>query len=111
MAATGVTNDEYLRFLKNGGTLVFEVDATDIDASENFTLNPEIASRLDTGFELRPSPIIDSPEERAELLTLGEPWVRVIVFTYASGGSIIYRKLPNGRFEATVTIPLFSDKV
>jgi hypothetical protein len=36
MAITGVSEQEYKDFLKNGGEIVFEIDAAEIDANGSF---------------------------------------------------------------------------
>jgi hypothetical protein len=106
MAIQGVTEDQYTQFLKNGGKLIFQIDAGDIDPTGGFARSPIIAPNLSTGFELVPSPIIEDPNHRGQLLFFGGSWERVIAYTYLHGGKIIYKKLPDGRFEAAVSMPV-----
>jgi hypothetical protein len=93
MAITGVTEEEYKNYLSHGGTLVFEIEATDIDSTGGFESSPLIKPHLSTGFELKPSPIMDEPENSAALFLYGGSWTRVVTHTYKNGGSIIYKKL------------------
>lgn len=105
MAITGVTEEEYKNYLAHGGTLVFEIEAKDIDSSGEFENAPLIKPHLNKGFELKPSKIIEEPETSAALFLYGGSWTRVVTHTYKNGGSIVYKKLPNGRYEATVKAP------
>ncbi len=104
MAITGVTEEAYKRFLSNGGSLIFEIEGTDIDSTGGFEKSPLIKPYLHSGFELKPSPILEEPENTAVLFLYGDSWTRVIAYTYKNGGSIIYKKLENGRYEAKVTV-------
>jgi hypothetical protein len=105
MAVTGVSEHEYRNFLENGGDLTFEIDAKDIDASGDFEKSPLIEPFLITGFQLQPTPLVNDPKERATLFFYGGSWTKVVVHTYANKGSIIYRKLSSGRYEAKVSVP------
>lgn len=105
MAISGVSETDYRRFLAHGGTLIFEVDAEDIDSSRGFESSPLIQPYLESGFELKPSPIINEPREKAMLFLYGGSWTRVITRTYLDGGTITYKKLPSGRYEANVVVP------
>lgn len=105
MAITGVDEAAYKQFLSHGGSLTFEIDATDIDSTGGFESSPLIQPFLNSGFELRPSPVIEEPKERAMLLLYGGSWTRVVTHTYLNGGSITYKKLANGRYEAKVSTP------
>ncbi len=105
MAITGVSEAEYKHFLSHGGDLTFEIEATDIDSTGGFESSPLIKPFLASGFELRPSPIIEEPQDQALLLFYGGSWTRVVTHTYLNGGSIIYKKLSNGRYEAKVSLP------
>lgn len=40
MAITGVSEQQYRDYLKHGGNLTFEIDATDIDTRGNFEKSP-----------------------------------------------------------------------
>lgn len=85
--------------------MTFEIDAADIDSTGGFESSTLIKPFLYSGFELKPSPIIEEPQERALLILYGGSWTRVIIHTYLNSGSIIYKKLPNGRYEAKVAVP------
>ena len=106
MAITGVTEQQYRDYLKHGGNFTFEIDATDIDASGCFENSPLIAPLLSSGFELKPSSIIEEAKDMAQLLLHGDPWMRIVTRTYLQGGSVIYRKIATGRYEAKVSAPL-----
>ncbi|URL57016.1 hypothetical protein IM816_10100 [Luteibacter flocculans] len=106
MAITGVTEDQYKLFVSSGGSLTFYLDAKDIDSGGGFESSPLISPYLSSGFELVPTPIIHNPSERGTLLLYGGSWERVIAHTYLNKGKIIYKKLPDGRYEAKVTVPL-----
>ena len=106
MAITGVDEADYRLFLYHGGSLTFEIDAADIDSSGGFESSPLIQPFLYSGFELRRSRIIEQPRERATIILYGGSWTLVVTHTYLNGGSIIYKKLANGRYEAKVSTPL-----
>lgn len=105
MSITGVSHAEYEKFLSSGGELTFEMDASDISSSRDFENLPLIKPFLESGFELAPSPMISAPAERARLFLYGGSWTLVIVHVYQSGGKIIYKKLPSGKYEAKVSVP------
>jgi len=104
MAITGITRDEYRQFVEKGGTVSVEIDAEDISKNRSFEQSPLIKPYLMTGFELRPSTVIHDPKVAAEIYLYGDDWTKVITTVYRNGGSIIYKKLPNGRFQATMTM-------
>lgn len=105
MSITGVTEQHYRDFLSEGGSLTFEIDAIDIDSSGQFEKSPLIAPFLSSGFELKPTPIIENPKDSCRLLLYGDSWTRVITYAYKKGGSVIYKKLLSGRYEAKVSVP------
>lgn len=109
MAVAGITKSQYENFLENGGQLVFTIDSKDISSTSEFENFPLIKPFLSTGFELKPTTIIEVPEFAAEIYVHGDDWARVITVVYRNGGSIVYRKLSNGKYEATATMP--SDNV
>ena len=105
MAVTGPTHQQYELFREKGGTIIFNIDASDISSDntfENFTqTNPD----LYTGFELIPSSIIDNPKEVVQIYMYGNTWTQIVTFVYRNGGEIIYKKIPSGNFQAKCTIP------
>jgi len=105
MAVTGVTNEQYKEFLKNGGTLVFTIDSEDISSNTEFENYPLIKPFLNIGFEIKPTPMIEIPDFAAQIYVHGDDWSRVITFVYRNDGSIVYKKNSNGQYEATATIP------
>jgi hypothetical protein len=78
MAITGVTEQQYREFLFKGGDLTFEIDSTEIYSSGQFEKSPLIEPFIFSGFELRPSPIIDYPKEAAQILLHGDSWTSVV---------------------------------
>ncbi|EPG6560114.1 hypothetical protein PQM29_001170 [Morganella morganii] len=81
-------------FFKNGGVLIYEVKANEVDESNpNFYKLPEIQSKLSTGFELSPPDIIHYPKEAALISAYGDDWTRFITRVYRAGGRIIYRQI------------------
>ena len=104
MAVTGVSEEEYTNYLEHGGTLVFEIDSTNIDPSGEFEESPLIKPYLTSGFELKPTEEVDD-ESGMQLLLYGGSWTKVVTYTYRRGGNIIYRKLSNGKYEAKVSAP------
>lgn len=105
MAVTGASPSEYKEYLSQGGLLTFQIDELDIDPSGSFKLSPLIAPHLKTGFELRPTSMIDDDLSAMPLLLHGDNWTKIVVFTYRRGGSIIYRQLNDGRYEAKTFAP------
>lgn len=96
---------EYENFKKNGGSITFEIDPEDITSTRDFETNPSIQPKLTTGFELAPTTLINSPELQAEIQVHGSQWDYILCRVYLSGGKVIYRKNPNGKYEATCNIP------
>ena len=105
MEINGVTEIEYQNYLENGGSLTFEIDESDIDSTRGFEKSPLIKPYLHSRFELKPSPLVEGSKEEAQIFLYGDSWTRVITFTYKCGGSIVYRKLSSGRYEAKAVIP------
>lgn len=105
MAIKGVTQDQWTHFIQEGGELIAEIDRDDIAKDPQFWKNPEIINNLTTGFEIRPSTIVYESELGNMIEILGEPWARILAGVYRRGGTIIYRQLPNGKYEAKMTIP------
>ena len=106
MPITGVTEEEYRHYVCHGGNLCFEIEASDIDPSGEFEELRLTKPYLNSGFELKPSPIVEVPANSAALFLYGGSWDRVIAHTYKNGGKIVYTKLPNGRYEAKVEAPV-----
>ncbi len=81
------------------------MDAEDIDAGRAFESLPLIEPYLESGFELEPSSITSESQGASLLLVHGDPWTRVVTYTYRRDGKIVYRKLTNGQYEAKVSAP------
>ena len=85
---------------ENGGSYVISVDEADIPMDDE--AKAYHGPNLETGFEMRPSTIIHSPKEAAEILARADGWTTVQVRTYQNGGVIIYRRLSPGQYESTI---------
>lgn len=95
---------EWESFKKNGGSIVFEIDADDVSSNAEFEKYPEIQSKLATGFELPPTTLIHSPELQALIGVHGSQWDYILCRVYIAGGKVIYRKLLSGKYEATCNV-------
>ena len=95
---------EWEAFKENGGTISFEIDAEDISHNRDFERLPSLAPKLETGFELPPTSLIDSPELKAEISVYGSEWDSILCRIYLSGGRVIYKQQQNGKYEATCTV-------
>jgi hypothetical protein len=95
---------EFEEFQKNGGTIIFEIDAEDISESKDFETSPDIQPKLGSGFELPPSTIIHSAEAQAQVLVYGSPWTIMMTDVYRRGGRIIYKQKTSGKYEATCSV-------
>ncbi len=104
MAITGVTKEKYQRFLEKGGSLSFQIYSSDIDSTGGFE-DSLLKSQIESGFELKPTSLREGSVEEVQLLIYGEPWTQFVAHVYKHGGKIIYRKLPNGRYEAQADVP------
>ncbi len=87
----------------NGGSYTMTVDEADIPMDDD--AKRYHAKNLETGFEMRPSTIIHSPKEGAEILARADGWTTVQIRTYQHGGIIVYRRLPSGQYEAVIKQP------
>lgn len=95
---------EFEDFQKNGGTIIFEIDAEDISDSKDFEISPEIQAKLGSGFELPPTTMIHTAELQAQVLLYGSPWTVMMTDVYRRGGRIIYRQKATGKYEATCSV-------
>jgi hypothetical protein len=103
----GVSDDQYKDFLRHPRNMTFTVAATDIvEAGKPELLELFKPAKLKSGFELEPPLTIDEDPKAAETLRPGEnPWDQIIMKTYLLEGTITYRELESGQFEAAVFIP------
>jgi len=95
---------EWENFKKNGGSITFEIDPEDISSTKDFETNPSIQPRITTGFELPPTSLIDMPELQALIQVYGSRWDYIVCMVYLSGGKVVYKKKPNGKYEAICNI-------
>ena len=92
-------------FLANGGTIEFEIDANEVDESNpNFHQLPTIKPNLLTGFELKPTAVIDDASSAAQIIAYGEDWTRFIYRVYSKGGKIIYTQINQNLYRAVCTL-------
>jgi hypothetical protein len=99
----GLNAQPYYYFLENGGEHKVILNKTDI-CKENFEEHEGIKENIEIGFELPPSPVLAaSPGDRAMVYHYGKDWDRAVIFVYGQGGKIIYRKIDEDKFEATLT--------
>ncbi|KNC89421.1 hypothetical protein [Trabulsiella odontotermitis] len=92
-------------FLANGGTLVYEVDANEVDeGNPNFHQLPMIQPFLSSGFELKPTTVINDVSAAAQILAYGEDWTRFVYRVYSKGGKIIYTQINQNLYQAVCTL-------
>ncbi len=96
---------EWENFKKNGGSIAFEIDSEDITGTQEFEEFPSIKPNLTTGFELPPTSLINTPELQALIQVHGSEWDYILCRIYLAGGKVVYKKLPNGKYVATCTVP------
>ncbi|HGM6756488.1 TPA: hypothetical protein ACKQB7_002216 [Serratia marcescens] len=94
LITTGITERDYYA---DGGVLEYELSALEVgDGSTAFENFKNIKPYLNVGFELPPTTVVDSPTELAQILALADGWTRLIAFTYAQGGKVMYQQVaPN----------------
>ncbi len=98
-------NAEWNAFKSSGGTIVFEIDGTDINRDLAFEREPYLKDRLSTGFEIPPTPLIETPALQALIQVHGSEWDFILCRIYLAGGNVVYRQLEGGKYEATCTVP------
>jgi hypothetical protein len=93
-------NREWELFKTNGGTITFEIDPGDICFNQDFEASPLIQPSLETGFELPPTSLIETPQFVALISLNPNVWDSILCRIYLHGGKVIYRKKENGKYEA-----------
>ncbi|WP_221167007.1 hypothetical protein [Rhizobium lentis] len=88
--------------LDKGGSYTMLLDADDMKMSDDVV--EALGETLHTGFEMKPTSIIYSDATASEILRLADGWTAVPVRVYRAGGKILYKKLSDGRFEASIVI-------
>jgi hypothetical protein len=96
---------EWENFKQHGGSITFMIDREDISSTNDFENFPEIQPHLETGFEIPPTCLIQTPELQALIATHGSTWDYILCRIYLSDGKVTYRKLENGRYEAICEVP------
>ncbi|EBW7768618.1 TPA: hypothetical protein ACF7HH_003332 [Salmonella enterica] len=98
LLTTGLTVPEYY---KHGGVLDFELDALEVGGnSTDFENYPSLVNILSKGFELPATSMVSDPKFLAPILVYGDFWTKLHAYTYAMGGSVVYKRLPSGRYHA-----------
>ncbi|HBT3148834.1 TPA: hypothetical protein MBF30_004032 [Klebsiella aerogenes] len=98
LLTTGLTVQGYY---KNGGVLEFELDAWEVGGnSTEFETFHSLKNKLHIGFELPPTVIIHDPAILGQIMALSDSWTKLHAYTYAQGGSIVFKQLPSGRYHA-----------
>lgn len=100
------TLEQFNAVLSKGGSVRFEIEATDINGDRSFEKVDAIKPHLDSGFSLRPdvSTLVE-PHAAAELLLYGGEWLSVETRVYLRDGSITYRRLSPDIYEAVCVVP------
>lgn len=80
------------------------IPRTDISSNNEFESYDDVAPNLYTGFRMDPTSAIQNPREAALILVHGDGWSQVISAVYRRGGTITYKKLSRGDFEAFIDI-------
>lgn len=96
---------EWDEFKKNGGSITFEIDATDISHDAAFENMSSLQDTLESGFEIPPTPLIETAELQALIQVHGSEWNYIFCSIYLAGGKVVFRKKANGKYEAECTVP------
>ena len=96
---------EWCTFKANGGSITFEIDGTDISHDAAFENMPSLQPKLTTGFEIPPTPLIETADLQALIQVHGSEWDYILCRIYLAGGKVVYRQLSNGKYEAVCTVP------
>jgi len=106
MSISGITENEYALFLENGGIVRIILDKSDINCESDFENSEEIIPYLYSGFEIPPSTdVVNDPANRSIVYLYAAPWDRTVIYVYAYGGKIVYKKINNDKYEAEVILP------
>lgn len=101
---TAEKSAEWNAFKVKGGSIMFEIDRTDISHDAAFETLASLQSKLRTGFEIPPTSLIETPELQALIQLHGSEWDRILCRIYLAGGKVVYRQLENGKYEAVCTV-------
>jgi hypothetical protein len=98
--------EQFNAALSHGGTVRFEIEATDIAGDRGFEEAPAIKPLLDSGFTLRPDiSSLTEPSVALELYAFGGEWLAVETGVYLKDESITYRRLSPDIYEAVCVVP------
>lgn len=98
-----VTDVDAIRnVIDNGGTYVMTIDADDMEMSDDVV--KALGDTIKTGFEMPPTSVIYDDASATEILARADGFTVVPVRVYRAGGKVIYKQLPNGSFETTITV-------
>ena len=98
--------EKYENLLKNGGELTFVVTAGELKFTADIETCPSIEPLLYSGFEIKPSIIIEENSAAGQIYAHGDDWTRAITYIYRSNGTIIYKKQVDGMYEVTMRLPV-----
>lgn len=105
MTGFGSTQEQYEKFMKEGGDIVFEIDATDISKNREFESFDSIKPKLDTGFELPPTTMIHVADFLAAIRIHGDEWSNILVTIYLCGGKVVYKRISTDKYQAHCSVP------
>lgn len=101
-ALTQEDREAITSILENGGSHTITLEEADVGMTDE--VRQALGNRLHTGFDLPPTSLIYLDKEATEILALSRGWTQIPVLVYRADGKIIYKRLPNGRYEAQITI-------
>ncbi|TCA17381.1 hypothetical protein E0H68_06295 [Rhizobium leguminosarum bv. viciae] len=101
-AFTQADRDGIWSVLENGGSYTTKLAENEMTMSDDVI--EALGDTLHTGFVMPPTSLIYLDEAATKILHLADGWTAVPVRVYRRGGSITYKKLPSGEFEATINI-------
>lgn len=108
MALTGITAEDYSKFLEEGGTMNLDIDIDDLQLSHE--VQQQLGTTLYSGFELHPTEqIFLQPTERTNTDLFSQSWDRSIKYIHGSCGNIIYKKKSSG-FSVRIMLPTSIDQ-
>ena len=101
---TGATASEYMAFIENGGHLTVQIDRECIKMDSTFENSPYYQNHQYSGFELPPLNNLGDVIVKG-IYQSDDEWARVLTFVYRNGGRIIYRKIGDEKYEASMELP------
>lgn len=105
MAVVKPSQEEFDLFMKNGGDIVLEIDPTDISQTREFEKFPSLVDKLDSGFELPPTTLIQAKELLAQIHLYGSEWDKIFATVYICGGKVFFKRVSEDKYQAVCMIP------